>query len=759
MSWPGAVAIESCVYTASHGEQPGFGQFTMRYPPGLMAGFGDLTLSDGYNRPIVITDCKIQDVRYQRDHDGDRWYCRFVDRRWRWDFNAISGVYNDLDFNGKLVPWRIASPTELMLYCLRKMEENLYSIDMPPGVDSTKYANAKDYFTVGINTPPSGTNPKIVWQDAKPAAAAASLAIQNGRRFVMDPLTNKIIIARPGVGADLPADFLDSYGGNANQPATPAAIGIVGSPILYQARLLLVPVCKEWHGQFVPPDLVSWRPMDVATLRKVTIHFKPGAGNAENLLPGALLTVGAKQYSVFPTKDPAVAASSFASQISADPNAKVTATAQGSYLTLIGKTPGDLDISVRPTWLIVEKLHETLSSKSAWLQCLPPSYANVRPTDRLNYAEARQFAADSLWRAYRIADWGLGGPSTPIFIPGYGEIIRRQDLLLQPAAVEQVTPQPYDLRQFKNNTDIIKYGVTWDFYNGYSRNRSAAIYGSIARNCNNNTWMNPAGNTPDGERINVSFQIDPVQQLVVFSQPVYKMLEPAPDNPLTGGYDFPTLVLETGVQVADPTTGELIRPRRWYNINLGKIQNNEKPAVDPVGIPAIQNAAKANVGMPTATDKPPRDTEWYTHEDVWSEIIGTYDFDPAKNVHVLTGTYYVDEQESANRSYYYLSAHINEHIVQGGATAVYQGLRPISLDGAIQQVTWEIGDNGARTTASRRMEHAEFYPPYPVRRRRENLEADKQAAIVNNASKHGIFNNLSVFKKAFGPIANFLWKS
>lgn len=759
MTWPGAVAIESCIYTASHGEQPGFGQFTLRQEPGLMAGFGDLTLNDGYNPPIVLKDCKIQDVRYQRDHDGDRWYCRFIDRRWRWDFNAISGVYNDLDLHGKLVPWRIASPTELMLYCLRKMEERNYDLDLPPGIDSKQYANAKDYFTVGINTLPTGTNPKVVWQDVPPAAAASRLAVEFGRRFVMDPFTNKIIVARPGVGADLPADFLETYGANATQPATPAAVGVIGSPILYQARFLLVPVCKEWHGQYVPPDQVSWRPMDVNTLRRVTIQFKTGVNAPVGFTAGALVKIGRQEYSIYGSSDPGALVSALKSQITADASASVTAVAQGSSLVLLGTTPGDLDVTVRPTWFQTELTNETLSSGPTWKKCLAPSYMTVRPTSRLSYSEAKQLAAESLWRTYRLADWGLQGTGTPIFIPGYGPIVRRQDILLQPSAVEQVTPQPYDLRQFKGN-DPLTYGVTWDFYNGYSRNRSAAIYGSIAKKCNSNFWRDRNYNTPDGERVNVPFSIDPVNQLVIFQQPIYKQVADTADNPFNGGWDFPSLVLETGCQLADPNTGELIRSRRWFNINLGKIQKNEKPAINPINVAAVKAAAKFNAGMPSAVDQPPRDTEWYTHEDVWSEIIGVYDWTPGGGgQHVLTTTKYVDEQESTDRAYYYISMHLNEHIVQGGATATYRGLRSISLDGAIQQVTLEIGKGGAKTTASRRMEHSPYYPPYPVRRRKENLDADKQAAIINENSKYGIYNNLSIFKKALGPIGNFIWKS
>ena len=37
-------------------------------------------------------------------------------------------------------------------------------------------------------------------------------------------------------------------------------------------------------------------------------------------------------------------------------------------------------------------------------------------------------------------------------------------------------------------------------------------------------------------------------------------------------------------------------------------------------------------------------------------------------------------------------------------------------------MTWDIGDNGVETRASRNNEHSRYIPPYPVRKRNEILD-------------------------------------
>jgi hypothetical protein len=81
------------------------------------------------------------------------------------------------------------------------------------------------------------------------------------------------------------------------------------------------------------------------------------------------------------------------------------------------------------------------------------------------------------------------------------------------------------------------------------------------------------------------------------------------------------------------------------------------------------------------------------------------------------------EDDAILRAQYNLDALSLQYPVSESLTLEYNGLMGIDLDGAISQVSWEVGDNGVSTTASRNSEHSIWVPPYPARRRAENLPA------------------------------------
>jgi hypothetical protein len=79
------------------------------------------------------------------------------------------------------------------------------------------------------------------------------------------------------------------------------------------------------------------------------------------------------------------------------------------------------------------------------------------------------------------------------------------------------------------------------------------------------------------------------------------------------------------------------------------------------------------------------------------------------------------EADAILRADYYISGMLQPYLVSAAQTLEYNGIAAISLDGAISQVTWNVGPQGASTTASRNTEHDVNIPPYPARRRREYL--------------------------------------
>lgn len=74
---------------------------------------------------------------------------------------------------------------------------------------------------------------------------------------------------------------------------------------------------------------------------------------------------------------------------------------------------------------------------------------------------------------------------------------------------------------------------------------------------------------------------------------------------------------------------------------------------------------------------------------------------------------------------HYLIAAEREYQTTLPREVVYAGLRPIDLDGAIHEVTWSVGPQGATTTASRNNEFSLAKPSYKERRAMEILRHDR----------------------------------
>ena len=89
------------------------------------------------------------------------------------------------------------------------------------------------------------------------------------------------------------------------------------------------------------------------------------------------------------------------------------------------------------------------------------------------------------------------------------------------------------------------------------------------------------------------------------------------------------------------------------------------------------------------------------------------------------------EADPIFRANYYLNGMMLKYQVKATATVVYNTIMPIGCDGAISQVTWEVGDGRpVQTTASLNCEHSDWVAPYPVRRRAELLPPVLQQNVL-----------------------------
>lgn len=79
---------------------------------------------------------------------------------------------------------------------------------------------------------------------------------------------------------------------------------------------------------------------------------------------------------------------------------------------------------------------------------------------------------------------------------------------------------------------------------------------------------------------------------------------------------------------------------------------------------------------------------------------------------------------------YYLDAARKEYAPIQTRTRVWPGLVPLALDGAIQQVSYEMSRRGCTTTASRNTEHSTATPSYAERRQAERARSQGAAKAM-----------------------------
>jgi hypothetical protein len=737
--WPGVIGVASCTYTASHGITPGVALLETLPQATAPAETGNLVISDGYET-ITIPDAKVNQLKVHETTtpSGDKafvWTLEIVDRRWKWrELGEINGCYNQPDPHGKLIPWTIQSPEELALLCLDAMGEPFSKIDLPTGFTSDvgKEAEKLNPPWIGVQNT-TGTNPPVNWEAEPPAHALAQLCELFGRRVIYQLSTDSILIEIPGIGRDLPPGSFAKASPAIKSPETPTGVTVVGSPTVFQCRLPLEAVGEDWDGSYRPIHELSYAPKTGAAkqIANATITDPPVVGHTLQLTVNGVT----KQYQIAGGDTAATAAAHLLDLFTGigggapgpgfgDPRiAGVNFSVAGGVILMTGGQNGvpfgfgiNIALGLGGGNEFTAALVQPASDGTAdWKYCQPPSFSGVQATNRLTELEARRLAQKSVWRCYRVAEKGFKPPpdagpvaanpfaqnpfvpvvdsdiqDSGLLIPGYGTVNRRQQILLLPYQAEQIVPQPLDAQVFDKRAGL---KLTVNFYNGYSRDKPAAVFGAVAVHLFQTFWVPDFVdlNTEDGDQVFVNFTINPVQQLVIFEGPVYYFQ--------AARYLEPDLVLETGMNIRDNETNQLV-------------------------------AFHASMTLPGA--KGPTNYKSQKFPDVQLNVIGVYDTNENQK---LIGTTIL-EQDPVARANYYLQGMARQYIQQAGATIEYNGIRAIDLDGAIWQVTWEIGPGGAKTTASRNTEHSLYVPPYPKRRRAEFLQslADNQNLRLGRSS-------------------------
>lgn len=712
--WPGVIAPVSGTYTISHGIAPGTAVLEcLLQDISSIAVAGDLVITDDI-QTILIPDCKVDKVRQVPKGDGFVLVLEILDWRWKWtDLGVIEGWYNQVDKHGKLRPYTIRSPKELAILCLEKMGVKKYEIDLPPGLTKAQgqqYATLAPVWSPGQNTAPTGTNQPVNWEGIPPALALSNLCHQYGRHIIPRLSDYTITIAIPGFGKDLPAGSIASRSPTLDSPETPSGVAVLGDYTRYQMRLLLEAVGEEWNGRYLPIKDLSYAPQvtESKQISTVSILDPVGPGVTYSITIGYVNTDGTESsvtytYTTLGGDAPSIVADALADDINADLSVLVvSATTSGSTITIQSNVVGvSFSVTVSTSDSdspIVPQLDQKAASKGKpWQHSDPPTFWAAQTSSTgvpvtnpsqpaLTYLQAVDLARKSIFRTYRIANINVdGGPQ--IEVPGFGKLLRRQQLIITDHQVEQIVPVNSDLTLVESGHGMIggqPYAV--NLYDGYSRDKPAAVYGRIASFLQTPQWgLSTASNTPQANQIFVPFSVDPDNLLIRFASPVFIWR--------FGGIEEPEkLVLQCAVMVRDSETNAIERFKKYKLIAGGN---------------------KTNCVV-------------RTFPDVQLNVIGRYtDYDDRLyKTEIL-------ENDPISRANYYLAGMEAQYFFKAAETLEYNGFIGHDLDGATTQMTWAfpVREGGCGTTISRNTEHEVNVPPYPARRRAENLSIAAQAAF------------------------------
>lgn len=698
VSWPGIVSPTSCTYTQSHGIQPGVAVIVCNPQPGIpYASEGTLTIYDG-TTAIRLPGCKVVQAKEERNASGVVWKISIVDRRWKWgECGSISLYANQLDPNGKFIPWTVASPIEIAQRCLFHMGETRYKIDLPVGLTTEAAAGIKQFLPTGVNFPPSGVNPPIDWQTQRPMVVLSQLADMFGRVVVYRWKDDSVWITQRGSGGPLPPGSVKSTCPGVDVPKVPDGVGVVGSPTRYQGDFELLAVGEEWNGMFLPINELSYAPVGQAKTHKVQVkayyrdmfryYLKFTASNkaeynfsAPSGLGGAIDVLTDLRNSMLANADVAALVSISAPTVggfstfvieSLKPGLKFEVAVSTQYVSSTIPDPPP-----RTPRFQAEVTQEGDEGKASWARAHPPYFHGVRATDRLTLGQAVKLAQKTVWKYFQLSGRDVSGKG-PIVVPGVGRV-EKYRIVLQDEQCEQIVPEPVDfgVRDAGGNL-FVK-----NFYNGVSKNKPAAAYGSVNRDASGLTYLGVKDyrNTDENEEIFVSFTVDPTFHLVRFSNHVYRW-------GVGGNLEEPKIRLRTACYVRDRETNAFLSYTSVFRFN-GKLGNS---------------------------------INYERRDDVQLNVIPTYNpkTKTVVNVKIL-------EADPVLRARYYLSGMAARYVLKKSLINSYNGLEPIQLDGAISQITWNVSGRagtGAETIAGLNAEPNTSYPSYPQRRRQELLDS------------------------------------
>lgn len=235
--FPGITGILSVSAGLSHGISPGTISITTTPQPSFAASDGDLVMTCGNDR-IVFHNCRVDKGSLQLDANQAVIGFTLIDRRFRWRWGEISGLWNQrLAIEGQVQSETLKTPQELAKLCLQAMGERRYDVSQLP----------------------NATRPLVNWDHDNPAQALADLCESLGCRVVLK-LDDSVAIVRTGVGIMLPKDGATQDSITIDPPDAPDSIKLVGGASRYQGDFLLEAVGLDLDGSVRRINELSYAP-------------------------------------------------------------------------------------------------------------------------------------------------------------------------------------------------------------------------------------------------------------------------------------------------------------------------------------------------------------------------------------------------------------------------------------------------------------------------------------------------------------------
>lgn len=233
------------------------------------------------------------------------------------------------------------------------------------------------------------------------------------------------------------------------------------------------------------------------------------------------------------------------------------------------------------------------------------------------------------------------------------------------------------------------------------------------------------GTTGPTDRVRRGFTVDEEHFLIVLDEPAYIINGKKPgqndDNVLilpglSKNKTYPAeLMLETAIMIRDANNHQVYRYAKTFRLAPKSKRKIDSKKGVPNELAVLREEVRYNYRQ-----------NYGINGDLF-----------------VPNTVVTNKPEADNKANFFLQAEIARLQTPTPQRRVYNGVKPVFVDGAIYQVTWSLSSGGTTTTASLHNEHSVFIAPYATRMAREvasveNARRDAERDLQINKMLNGL---------------------